>query len=350
MACISNTSISVLVNGTPTREIHMKRGIAIDDAGLYVLHLQYADDTVVSGLKINFNKSCLYGVGIDKSLVISWADLIKCRDVHWKFVWSGLFPLKIKILCWQILRGRLAIKETLASRGITSPEATVCLLSRNGMEMVIHKDLLICFLSWVELAYLLNNGKCGKWHAPNRKFKSIVHRSKPSEGCLKFNIDRSSRRCLGDSGIGGILRNYSGDVLALFSKSVGIIDSNKAELLAVREAAIIYAASKRLNVPDFGIPCCCSFVYAALYEGRPKGPLCSPPLGTFLTVIPVADPLEKCLLYDKARPSVCWMFTPVVLWLLNAFQDCGAYEFGIWVESRIIPTFLFPLPRAPSVL
>lgn len=62
--------------------------------------------------------------------------------------------------------------------------------------------------------------------------------------------------------------------------------------------------------------------------------------GTFLTVIPVADPLEKCLLYDKARPSVCWMFTPVVLWLLNAFQDCGN---SVWLMKLMLGTASKPV-------
>ena len=44
----------------------------------------------------------------------------------------------------------------------------------------------------------------------------------------KMNIDDAVRGKLGEGGIGGVLRDNMGRVIALFSKSVGVVDSNYA--------------------------------------------------------------------------------------------------------------------------
>ncbi|XP_071708444.1 uncharacterized mitochondrial protein AtMg01250-like [Rutidosis leptorrhynchoides] len=120
LSCLKSASISILINGSPTREFSFGRGIrqgdplspflfilaveglniltkATIDKGLFkgveigsdkvlLSHLQYADDTMffgewsrlnernlinilkcfelASGLKVNFRKSCLYGEGV----------------------------------------------------------------------------------------------------------------------------------------------------------------------------------------------------------------------------------------------------------------------------------------------
>ncbi|GKB01454.1 retrovirus-related pol polyprotein from transposon TNT 1-94 [Tanacetum coccineum] len=55
----------------------------------------------------------------------------------------------------------------------------------------------------------------------------------PDDGALKFNADGSAK---GKPGIGGLLRNSEGVVVALFSILVGVMDSNVAEVLAIKEA------------------------------------------------------------------------------------------------------------------
>ncbi|XP_071695105.1 uncharacterized mitochondrial protein AtMg01250-like [Rutidosis leptorrhynchoides] len=140
-SCLKMVTISILVNGSPTKEFNIQRGVRQGDPlslylfimaveGLNVLmkhaleqkifkgleigsnkiiisHLQYADDTMFfgdwnkknagslikllkcfeffSGLKVNFSKSCLYGVGIRKELVENIASYMGCR--------VGEFPL-----------------------------------------------------------------------------------------------------------------------------------------------------------------------------------------------------------------------------------------------------------------
>ncbi|KAH1114886.1 hypothetical protein J1N35_008264 [Gossypium stocksii] len=59
--------------------------------------------------------------------------------------------------------------------------------------------------------------------------------SPPPHGCFKFNVDESARGKLGPGGCGGVLRNSSGDILAL-----GIIDSNVAEVLAIKGALYFF--------------------------------------------------------------------------------------------------------------
>ncbi|XVE82185.1 hypothetical protein DITRI_Ditri15bG0127000 [Diplodiscus trichospermus] len=56
------------------------------------------------------------------------------------------------------------------------------------------------------------------------------------KGTLKFNVDGAAKGKPGPVGIGGILRDYMG----IF----GVEDSNAAELIAIREAFIIFASSR----------------------------------------------------------------------------------------------------------
>ncbi|GKF79652.1 reverse transcriptase, partial [Tanacetum coccineum] len=58
----------------------------------------------------------------------------------------------------------------------------------------------------------------------------------PDDGALKFNVDGSAKGKPGFAAIGGLLRNSEGAVVALFSIPVGVMDSNVAEVLAIKEA------------------------------------------------------------------------------------------------------------------
>ncbi|KAK2635596.1 hypothetical protein Ddye_030388 [Dipteronia dyeriana] len=70
--------------------------------------------------------------------------------------------------------------------------------------------------------------------------------SLPSLGCKKFNVDGSTVGNPGNAGIGGVLRDSLGKVLGLFSLSVGIQDSNTAEIMAFHRACTLCAASRIL--------------------------------------------------------------------------------------------------------
>jgi ribonuclease HI len=60
---------------------------------------------------------------------------------------------------------------------------------------------------------------------------------------FKWNADGSSIEKLGPSRIGGVLRNHYGILLGIFSLSVGILDSNVAELRAVVKAIELLASN-----------------------------------------------------------------------------------------------------------
>ena len=60
----------------------------------------------------------------------------------------------------------------------------------------------------------------------------------PPFGSLKFN--GASRGKPGLACIGGVLRNFKGEVVFVFSKHVGIKDSSEAKVLVILEALRIY--------------------------------------------------------------------------------------------------------------
>ncbi|EOY07457.1 Uncharacterized protein TCM_021888 [Theobroma cacao] len=76
-----------------------------------------------------------------------------------------------------------------------------------------------------------------------RKVKSMVSWECPLAVWLKFNTDEAAKGCPGHLGIGGVLRANKGVVKVTFSKKAGWGDANLAEILAVREAMILFFAS-----------------------------------------------------------------------------------------------------------
>ncbi|XP_071726422.1 uncharacterized protein [Rutidosis leptorrhynchoides] len=145
-SCLCSASISILINGSPTSEFHLGRGVRQGDPlspflfiiaaeglnilskvavskGLYkgvevgaekvvISHLQYADDTIffgewsrrnarnlmyllecfekASGLKVNYNKSQLYGIGVNCSEVENLASWCNCQAGSLPFIYLGL--------------------------------------------------------------------------------------------------------------------------------------------------------------------------------------------------------------------------------------------------------------------
>ncbi|KAK9029015.1 hypothetical protein V6N11_026144 [Hibiscus sabdariffa] len=72
----------------------------------------------------------------------------------------------------------------------------------------------------------------------------------PSVGELKFNVDGVVAGAFGRAGIGGLLRNSNGKTLLMFSKSIGVIDVTSAEILALKEACVLFSQSRWVNFPS----------------------------------------------------------------------------------------------------
>ncbi|OMO83173.1 hypothetical protein COLO4_22651 [Corchorus olitorius] len=121
-----------------------------------------------------------------------------------KKVWMGLAPPKVEIFIWQALRGHIVVRNVLFERELLTEENVSCPLCKDDRETVDHLLLY----------------------------------------CTQFNVDGSARGQPGEAGIGGILRDDSGNTKLVFSKFIGIADSNMAELLAIKEAFLIFVASE----------------------------------------------------------------------------------------------------------
>ena len=145
-ACLSSSAMSVLVNGSPTGEFMMNQGLRQGDpispllftlvmeglslalnkaveAGAFkdlkvgknnvsISHLFFADDAVfigdweldnalsmigilmcfkkASGLQVNYQKSRLFGVGIENEVVLNMANLLGCRAEKLPTVFLGI--------------------------------------------------------------------------------------------------------------------------------------------------------------------------------------------------------------------------------------------------------------------
>ena len=68
------------------------------------------------------------------------------------------------------------------------------------------------------------------------KVRRPIFWSPPPIGVSKLNVVGAARGKPGQAGIGGVLRNSKWEILFMFSKHVGLHDSNEAEVLAILEA------------------------------------------------------------------------------------------------------------------
>lgn len=73
------------------------------------------------------------------------------------------------------------------------------------------------------------------------KARKSVHWSPPPCKMFKFNVDGATRVKLGLVGIGVVLCNRRKDVMLVFSKEVGIRDSNEVDSLKILEALWLFS-------------------------------------------------------------------------------------------------------------
>ncbi|KAK9003346.1 hypothetical protein V6N11_060910 [Hibiscus sabdariffa] len=68
------------------------------------------------------------------------------------------------------------------------------------------------------------------------------------KGSLKFNTDGAVQGSFGQAGIGGVLRDHDGKVITKFSKSIGHSDPATAQLLAIKEALLVFSNQMYLEI------------------------------------------------------------------------------------------------------
>lgn len=68
----------------------------------------------------------------------------------------------------------------------------------------------------------------------------LVKWEKPNNGFYKFNVDGTATDKPGPTGIGGVIHDDLGRQNLVFTESAGVLDTNGAELLAIRKAILIW--------------------------------------------------------------------------------------------------------------
>ncbi|KAK9034289.1 hypothetical protein V6N11_050460 [Hibiscus sabdariffa] len=89
---------------------------------------------------------------------------------------------------------------------------------------------------------------------------------KPPTGSLKFNIDGAVVEGFGKADIRRILRNEYNESLLTFSKYIGFTDATSAELLAFKEACVLFGESKWVESHSVIFESDCSLVFRWLTQ------------------------------------------------------------------------------------
>ncbi|CAL5403808.1 unnamed protein product [Camellia sinensis] len=188
--CVTSTKVSVLVNGSPTEEFCPQRGlrqgdplspflfnivaeglnilferakemgliqgVAIGNNGVRVTHLQFADDTIIfceaewvevvtikrilrcfeilSGLKINYHKSVIAGIGVEEGLMQSFAAKLNCvhQNLPLKYLGLPLGANPSRLSTWKPVLDKLKQKLSTWKRRLLSFAGRLTLI-KSGM-------------------------------------------------------------------------------------------------------------------------------------------------------------------------------------------------------------------------
>lgn len=136
--------------------------VRMGENGPVISHLQFVDDTIIfckndreevqpimeilctfqliSGLKINFSKSQLCGIGIPEDIVQSYADILGCRVVSLPFKYLGL-PLGAnprRIDTWKPVMEKLEKKLAFYSRKYITLGGRLTLINSNSGNLPLY--------------------------------------------------------------------------------------------------------------------------------------------------------------------------------------------------------------------
>ncbi|KAL4347296.1 hypothetical protein GQ457_17G024020 [Hibiscus cannabinus] len=132
-------------------------------------------------------------------------------EVDCSMVWQLEVPSKVQCFIWFVMLGRLSTLSFLKDRGLPSAITDLSCRWSGESEDAIGHILLHC---------------------------RIIEEPPPC-GVLKFNVDGSTRGKPGPASCGGVLRDDHGQILALFSGPLGVLESNDAEIRAICHALLL---------------------------------------------------------------------------------------------------------------
>ncbi|GJU28730.1 putative RNA-directed DNA polymerase [Tanacetum coccineum] len=172
LACLSSASISVIVNGSPTKEFKLERGLRqgvynglhLVESGSNLSLLQYADDALffgewsranssnlihillcfelASGLKVNIAKSKIIGVGVPNSAVESLASSLGCSHEDKLSSWKAKFlSIGGRLTLVKSVLGGLGVGSLLAKNmGLLGKWKWRFLVEKNALWRMVIKD------------------------------------------------------------------------------------------------------------------------------------------------------------------------------------------------------------------
>ncbi|GKV38927.1 hypothetical protein SLEP1_g46780 [Rubroshorea leprosula] len=258
--CLSTTRISVLVNGSPTKEFEMGKGlrqgdplspflvlmiaeglqglvqravkegmlhgIEIGKKGLSVSLLQFADDTIImgradtenirmvkdilkwfelmSGLRINFSKSSVFGYNVSEKWLKGSAGMLHCRVGKAHFLYLGL-PANEKFgnkKLWELVVNKFRAKLAVWKAATLSFEGRLILLNSVLSTLpIFYMSLYLLPNSVLEELIRIQRNFLWGGTGSNKKISWVkweyVGRAKAKEGLGVPNLQRKNWAMLG---------------------------------------------------------------------------------------------------------------------------------------------------------
>ncbi|KAK8480387.1 hypothetical protein V6N12_031450 [Hibiscus sabdariffa] len=218
-------------------------------------------------------------------------------------IWEGLAPFKVECFSWKLLHGRLPTNALLlgvyGAGGVIygsynvyflwnpKPSLPVGLIyAQRVFDNVALQLGWWCQAKWPRTAItvtdLVSNPKI--WCSLEVE-EITVNRKEwgpPSVGSVEFNTDGAVKGCYGPAGIGGVLRDHNSRILMIFSKHIRMSDPVSAEILAIKEALVLFTKSAWASDANLIIETDCSIV-----AGWLQNPTTTP--------LAIKDAVEDCL-------------------------------------------------------